>query len=76
MKDILVIPYWEDFDDILGKTRPARLCNKPIEFPLSEDVTKNLILARSIEQLEELIESGNNNLTMSFNSTFSFIKKI
>lgn len=66
MKDLLVIPYWEDFDDIFGKTRPARLCNKPNEFPLSEDVTKNKVFMTSIEQLEELIESGDANLTMSF----------
>ena len=66
MKDLLVIPYWEDFDDILGKSRPARLCNKALEYPMSEDVTKNMVFMTSIEQLEELIESGDANLTMSF----------
>jgi len=66
MKDILVIPYWEEFDDILGKSRPARLCNKALEYPMSEDVTRNMVLMRSIEQLEELIESGNDNLTIQF----------
>ena len=66
MKEILVIPYWEDFDDILGKSRPARLCNRALEHPISQDATQNLVLMKSIEQLEQLIESGENNLTIQF----------
>ena len=66
MKDLLVIPCWEDFDDILGKSRPARLCNKALEYPMSEDVTNNMAFMTSIEQLEQLIESGEDNLTIQF----------
>ena len=43
MKELLVIPYWEDFDDILGKSRPARLCNKALEYPMSEDANKQMV---------------------------------
>ena len=66
MKELLVIPYWEDFHDIFAKTRPAQLCVKPRDFELSHDGVRNIALANSIEQLEELIESNDYNITINF----------
>jgi len=66
MKDLLVIPYWEEFHDILAKTRPAKLCNKSLEYPITDSAIRNFVLAKSIKQLEELIESDTANITINF----------